>query len=267
VFIGAGDNRPRPKWQEIPMTITKISAGRMRGNIDQGFGVEILYPGLSLTADDSGTGPIGRIDRAQVQPGHLIGMHPHKDDEILTYIRGGEMLHRDTVGNEKTLDKTHFMMMNAGHTFQHEELMLGNSPVRALQIFLRPNAPDLEPMVQFHDFVDASSENDWRLIAGPQEAPLIVRSDVRVFDARMTKGTQLSLPAAADPRTAFLLYVFDGAIDFGDVTIVSGESAFARWVDDKPIAKTDSDVVLFALNPEAEVFRGGMFSGNQKRMG
>lgn len=249
------------------MTITKISAGRMRGNISQGFGVEILYPGLTLTADDSGIGPIGRIDRAQVQPGHLIGMHPHKDDEILTYIRGGEMLHRDTVGNEKKLDKTHFMMMNAGHTFQHEELMLRNSPVRALQIFLRPNAPDLEPMVQFRDFVDANSDNEWRLIAGPQEAPLTVRSDVRVFDARITNGTQLSLPAAADPRTAFLLYVFDGAIDFGDVMIATGESAFSRSLDHQLTARAGSDVVLFVFDPEPEVFRGGMFSGNQKRIG
>ena len=167
------------------MTITKIAAGRVRGDFSQGFGVEILYPGLALTSDDSGIGPIGRIDRAEVQPGHLIGMHPHKDDEILTYIRGGEMLHRDTVGNEKTLGKTHFMMMNAGHTFQHEELMLGDRPVRALQIFLRPNAPDLEPMVQFHEFPEEDSVDSWRLIAGPSAAPLKVRSDVRVFDARI----------------------------------------------------------------------------------
>ena len=177
------------------------------------------------------------------------------------------MLHRDTVGNEKKHDRKHFMMMNAGHTFQHEELMLGNSPVRALQIFLRPIAPDLEPMVQFHDFIDASSENEWRLIAGPKQAPLTVRSDIQVFDARVSKGTQLSLPAAADPRTAFLLYVFDGAIEFGDVAITTGESAFARWVNDKPTPKTDSDVVLFVFDPKAEVFRGGMFSGNQKRIG
>lgn len=86
----------------------------------QGFGVEILYPGLALTSDDSAIGPIGRIDRAEVQPGHLLGMHPHRNDEILTYVRGGEMLHRDTVGSEAKLDKTHFMMMIAGHTFQHE---------------------------------------------------------------------------------------------------------------------------------------------------
>ncbi|MDP9563312.1 UNVERIFIED_ORG: redox-sensitive bicupin YhaK (pirin superfamily) [Rhizobium nepotum] len=247
------------------MTITKIPAGLMRGNIGQGFGVEIMYPGLSLTTDDSGIGPIGRIDRAQVQPGHLIGMHPHKDDEILTYMRGGEMLHRDTVGNEKKLDKTRFMMMNAGHHFQHEELMLGETPVRALQIFLRPNAPDLEPMVQFHDFVDENSENDWRLIAGARRAPLTVRSDVSVFDARLTAKTELRLPTAADSEMAYLVYVFDGEIDLGNVTLSTGESAFTRSFDHHPRAVADSDVVLFAFAPDGKVFRGGMFSGNQKR--
>ncbi|MFS2041748.1 MULTISPECIES: pirin family protein [Rhizobium/Agrobacterium group] len=247
------------------MTITKIPAGLMRGNIGQGFGVEIMYPGLSLTTDDSGIGPIGRIDRAQVQPGHLIGMHPHKDDEILTYMRGGEMLHRDTVGNEEKLDKTRFMMMNAGHHFQHEELMLGETPVRALQIFLRPNAPDLEPMVQFHDFVDENSENDWRLIAGARRAPLTVRSDVSVFDARLTAKTELRLPTAADSEMAYLVYVFDGEIDLGNVTLSTGESAFTRSFDHHPRAVADSDVVLFAFAPDGKVFRGGMFSGNQKR--
>jgi redox-sensitive bicupin YhaK (pirin superfamily) len=248
------------------MTITKIAAGRMRGNISQGFGVEIMYPGLSLTPDDSGIGPIGRIDRAQVQPGHLIGMHPHKDDEILTYIRSGEMLHRDTVGNEERLDKTHFMMMNAGHTFQHEELMLGNDPVRALQIFLRPNAANLEPMVQFHDFIDENSDNDWRLIAGPRKAPLTVRSEVSVFDAHITADTKLRLPTAANSEIAYLIYVFDGTIDLGYVTLSTGESVFTRSFDHHPKAIANSDIVLFAFAPDAKVFRGGMFSGNQKRI-
>ncbi|WP_246828246.1 hypothetical protein [Rhizobium redzepovicii] len=147
------------------------------------------------------------------------------------------------------------------------ELMLGDSPVRALQIFLRPNAPDLEPMVQFHDFVDESSENNWRLIAGPQGAPLTVRSNVLVFDARITKDTRLTLRAAGDSRTGVVLYVFDGAIDFGDVTLTTGESAFTRSFNRQLTARADSDVVLFAFDVEVHVFRGGMFSGNQKRVG
>ncbi|WP_368517248.1 pirin family protein [Rhizobium sp.] len=246
------------------MSITKIPAGRMRGDFAHGFGVEILYPGLTLTSDDTGIGPIGRMDRAEVQPGHLIGMHPHKDDEILTYIRGGEMLHRDTVGNETKLDKTHFMMMNAGHTFQHEELMLGDEPVKALQIFLRPNAPDLEPVVQFHEFTEEDSVDRWRLIAGPSAAPLKVRSDVRVFDAHLTKGVQMRLPAEETGRNT-LLYVYSGKVSIAGEVISEGESAFSTAAYDYFTAWAESDVLLFSMDPAAEVYRGGMFSGNQRR--
>lgn len=246
------------------MTITRIPAGRMHGDFRQGFGVEILYPGLTLTSDDSGIGPIGRIDRAQVQPGHLIGMHPHKDDEILTYIRNGEMLHRDTAGKKKRLDKTHIMMMNAGHSFQHEELMLGDRPVQALQIFLRPKAPDLEPMVQFHEFQEETSVDSWRLIAGPGEAPLAVRSDVRVFDARISDGVELRLPTTEAGRD-ILLYVFSGKIALGNENISEGESVFTAGFDSHPTGLEASDVVLFSIDTKAEVYRGGMFSGNQRR--
>ncbi|MBB4438193.1 MULTISPECIES: hypothetical protein [Rhizobium] len=64
-----------------------------------------------------------------------------------------------------------------------------------------------------------------------------------------------------------MLYVFDGAIDFGDVTLTTGESAFTRSFDHQLTARADSDVVLFAFDVEVHVFRGGMSSGNQKRVG
>ena len=54
-----------------------------------GFSIEILLPGASLDNGDSGIGAIGRIDHARVTPGTVIHMHPHKDDEILTYLPPG----------------------------------------------------------------------------------------------------------------------------------------------------------------------------------
>ena len=77
----------------------KIESSVKHGDWKHGFGVEIFYPGTALDDADSGIGAIGRIDRALIQPGHVIAMHPHKDDEIFTYKRGGRMLHLDTVGN------------------------------------------------------------------------------------------------------------------------------------------------------------------------
>ena len=94
-------------------------------------------------------------------------MHPHRDDEILTYLRRGRVRHRDSVGHVEEISPTRLMLMNAGHRFEHEEEVL-EGPLEALQIFLRPRAADLEPLVQFHDFGAALSEGAWRLVAGPE---------------------------------------------------------------------------------------------------
>ena len=131
-----------------------------------GFGIEILYPGLAEPGDDGGLGAIGRIDHAQVTAGTVIKMHPHRDDEILTYLRHGTVRHRDSVGHLEEISPTHLMLMNAGHRFEHEEEVL-EGPLEALQIFLRPRAVDLDPLVQFHDFGAALSEGAWRLLAAP----------------------------------------------------------------------------------------------------
>ncbi len=48
------------------MQAFKLESGMRRGSLEQGFAVEVLYPGLALNAGDSGVGSIGRIDRAQV---------------------------------------------------------------------------------------------------------------------------------------------------------------------------------------------------------
>ena len=52
-----------------------------RGDWNRGFAVEILHPGRTLKSGDTGIGAIGRIDRARLQPGHVIAMHPDRDDE------------------------------------------------------------------------------------------------------------------------------------------------------------------------------------------
>ncbi|QOZ10331.1 pirin family protein [Bradyrhizobium sp. CCBAU 51765] len=240
----------------------KIQHGSKRGDWNGGFAVEILYPGLALNAGDSGIGAIGRIDRARVSSGHVIAMHPHRDDEILTYVRTGAMLHRDSMRNEQSITKTRLMMMNAGHTFQHEEEMLGPGATEALQIFLRPRAPDLTPKVQFHDFGEALSRDAWRLLAAPEGAPLEVRAQAWVQDARLSTGTNLALPALQASGAIRLVYVFAGEVRIGGVVLHAGESAYLEDGRGTVSAQSEADVVLFTTDPGATVFKGGMFSGN-----
>ncbi|WP_228300219.1 pirin family protein [Klebsiella quasipneumoniae] len=229
-----------------------------------GFGIEILWPGTTENSGDSGVGAIGRIDHAYIKPGTVIAMHPHRDDEILTYVRAGKMLHLDTVGNTEEVSNTRLMLMNAGHTFQHEERVIGDTDaMQCLQIFVRPSEPDLAPQVQFHDFSSAFSDNSWRLIAGPSFAPLVFRAQAWLHDARLHKGNRLALPAIPIPGVARLLYVFQGSATLGNQRLKNGESVLIR--DDKEYdvdADEDTDLVLFTTDPAAAVFSGGMFSGN-----
>ncbi|MET0640560.1 MAG: pirin family protein [Hyphomicrobium sp.] len=244
------------------MKTIKMKRGAKRGDPSRGFSLEILYPGLTFGEDDSGIGAIGRIDRAHIHQGHTIAMHPHRDDEILTYVRVGSMLHKDTVGNREEIRPERLMMMNAGHTFQHEETILGTKPQEALQIFLRPRAPSLDPKVQFYDFGDALSRDAWRLLAAPSGAPFEVRARVWVHDVRLTVGPALALPRMPAPGLVRLLYVFSGEIRVGDLTLQTGEGAFLAEDETSVTARSDADLVLFATDVGAPVFKGGMFSGN-----
>ena len=188
----------------------KLDNSQKRGHQAGGFGIEILYPGEALGGDngDSGIGAIGRIDHATIGAGTVVRMHAHKDDEILSYMRSGTMLHLDNMGNEETVTSQRMMLMNAGHTFQHEEKML--EPVSMLQIFLRPRAPNLEPMVQFHSLDDVLSNGKWRMLAGPEgAAPLEVRAQAWVQDMQLTDGQSTALPPPPAADVTRLLYAFD----------------------------------------------------------
>lgn len=226
------------------------------------FGIEILYPGQTLGRGDSGIGAIGRIDHARIGAGTVVRMHAHRDDEILSYMRSGKMIHSDTVGHQEELTNRRMMMMNAGHTFQHEERMA--EPVSMLQIFLRPQTRDLEPMVQFHDFDTVNSDDGWRMLAGPKgAAPLEVRAAAWVQDTRLAAGSARALPAAPVSGVTRLLYAFSGLVSVGDIVLAEGESLILDDGQMEVSALETSDLVLFTTDTAAPVFKGGMFSGNK----
>ena len=83
--------------------LTKIDHTVKYGKQHGGFGIQILYPGLIRPQlNDTGFSTIGRIDHARITPGTLIPMHPHQNDEILTYLRSGNIKHLDTTSITKS---------------------------------------------------------------------------------------------------------------------------------------------------------------------
>jgi redox-sensitive bicupin YhaK (pirin superfamily) len=146
------------------------------------FQIRRIRPGITLgNSDDLGFGPLGLIDHANLGPGLLVRMHEHRNDEILSYVRSGTLWHEDTHGGRLPISATQLVVMNAGSGISHEEsIPHDGESVEMLQIFIRPYEANLTPSFQSHRFESATSNEKWRLIAGPAEsnAPLSVRNQV-----------------------------------------------------------------------------------------
>lgn len=247
--------------------IKKIENNQKTNFENNGFKIQILFPGKILGNNDTGIGTIGRIDHASVSPGTLVPMHPHADDEILTYLRNGKLQHKDSEDNLEEVSKDRLMMMNAGKLFYHEELALEDGMLEGLQIFIRPEESGLKSNVQFYNFPSAYSINIWRLIAGKETlSPLQIRSKTSIYDMRIEAGKDAILPELQDNAMTLLFYVFDGEILVNENIVLSkGESIIIKDEKIKFKASLTSDIVLFMTDENSPYYESGMYSGNRSK--
>jgi redox-sensitive bicupin YhaK (pirin superfamily) len=223
-----------------------------------------IHPGISLNQrDDAGFGGLGVIDHARLQPGLVVRMHEHRNDEIISYMRTGRMQHTDSAGRREVISSDRLMVMNAGRGFHHEEKVLGDDQIEMLQIFVRPEAADAEPDVQFVALNEVERNDQWRLLTGPEGsgAPTFVRQAIYLYDTHLPAGRSTDLPSK--PGFDRWLYVFRGSVVAGKHK--AGKHTALMFADDgtspRVDANEDADLVLFLVDRNARFSRGGTISG------
>ncbi|MFC7366277.1 MULTISPECIES: pirin family protein [Bhargavaea] len=227
------------------------------------FSLKVNRPGLvnqDKDSDDYSFGPLARFDHATIRKGTKIRMHEHVNDEILSYIGSGQMLHRDSDGEEELLSPGRHMMMNAGRSFFHEE-SAPQEDVEMLQILIRPEKADLEPSVRFWK-AGEPDEDGWTLIGGPAGtgAPLEIRQRVAVYDAKAEAGAELMVPEM-EGYTPWL-YVFQGSIQAGGEVLGKGDGVSGAARELSGLAVLEPAVlVLFLVDVDAEMTDSGTISG------
>lgn len=243
------------------MDIYRSSQAFLAGN--KFFSLKVNRPGLvnqDRDSEDYSFGPLARFDHATIRKGTKIRMHEHVNDEILSYIGSGQMLHRDSDGEEELLSPGRHMMMNAGKSFFHEE-SAPHGDVEMLQILIRPEKADLEPRVRFWE-AEKRADNGWTLIGGPADsgAPLEIRQRVAVYEAKAEAGAELALPVM-EGYTPWL-YVFDGSIQIGGEVLGKGDGV-SGTIEELPglTVLEPAVLVLFLVDLDAEMTESGTISG------
>jgi redox-sensitive bicupin YhaK (pirin superfamily) len=240
--------------------IKKISNASKTGNGP----IKISYPGIIWGNKDTGIGTIGRIDQANIPSGNTIKMHPHINDEILSYFRSGIVKHTDSEGFSAELSPNKLMLMKAGEIFYHEESV--NEQIEGLQIFIRPSKKDLKPTVVFWDLTEVYSIDQWRLIASPtSQTPLHFSSETWIYDFKAVDKIDFKLPEFPKSGLTAILYVFQGNAEINEkIKLEKGESIV---FDDTKIqtihVSQNTELVLFLTNEASTYYSEGMYSGNK----
>jgi quercetin 2,3-dioxygenase len=238
--------------------LQKIDLTQKRGNSH----IQILYPGEVLQNGDTGLGTLGRIDHANINGGTTIRMHPHVNDDILSYFRVGNVKHTDSAGITEYIGRNKLMLMKSGKVFYHEEQIIDK--LEGLQIFIRPKEKDAASEVLFYQLQEADSINEWRLLASPESTPLRLSSQTWIFDAAMDNAKEFTMPALPSEKLTLLLYVFEGSVNVNaDFTLEKGEAVIIKEETVKLITNKKTELVLFVTDEASSYFDKGAFSGNQ----
>jgi redox-sensitive bicupin YhaK (pirin superfamily) len=95
--------------------------------------------------DRMGLGGLRVWNDDEVAPGTGFDPHPHRDMEIVTYIRQGAITHRDNLGNHGRTEAGDVQVMHAGTGITHAEYNEETIPTRLFQIWITPDRRGVTP--------------------------------------------------------------------------------------------------------------------------
>tara|TARA_R110000868_G_scaffold189695_2_gene433067 strand:- start:111542 stop:112243 length:702 start_codon:yes stop_codon:yes gene_type:complete len=99
-----------------------------------------------------------------VRAGGGFDTHPHRDMEIITYVRKGAITHRDSEGNEGRTAAGDVQVMSAGTGVYHSEYNLESEDTSLYQIWIKPYKKGVKPSWAAVKFPKNTSEDELPLL-------------------------------------------------------------------------------------------------------
>lgn len=136
----------------------------------------------------------------EIAAGSGFPAHPHRDMEIITYVRDGAISHKDSLGNQGRTEAGDVQVMSAGTGIRHAEYNAEPDTTRIFQIWIMPTRQGGAPSWGARPFPrDARAGRFVTLASGRDEDTdaLPIRADASVSGATLKAGDTVEYPAAA----------------------------------------------------------------------
>jgi redox-sensitive bicupin YhaK (pirin superfamily) len=228
-------------------------------------------------------GPFIFMDHAgpvHVQPTNIKTMdvlpHPHIGLSTVSYLFGGQVMHRDSLGVQQIIRPGEVNWMTAGSGIAHSErfedpAVLAGSALEMIQTWVALPEKDEESKPAFNNYKPEqlpifTDTGVWmRLIAGNAfglNNSVKTHSPLFYLHVELQANARFGLPAEHAERG---IYVVKGSIEFSGRTYTAGQMlVFTQGVDPTLVAKEKSTLMMLGGEPLGERFIWWNFVSSRK---
>lgn len=201
--------------------------------------------------------------------------HPHIGLSTVSYLFGGQVTHRDSLGVEQVIRPGEVNWMTAGSGIAHSERFENPSSLTGglemIQTWVALPEKDEEADPSFHNYIPEqlpvfTDKGVWmRLIAGNAYG---LRNDVKInsplfyLHVVLQKDSKFGLPKEYSERG---FYIAKGSVELSGITYYAGQMlVFNKGVDPLMLAKENTILMLLGGEPLGERFIWWNFVSSRK---
>ncbi|MCM8557669.1 pirin family protein [Sphingomicrobium sediminis] len=169
--------------------------------------------------------------------------HPHRDMEIITYVRKGAITHEDSMGNKGRTGAGDVQVMSAGRGVMHAEYNLEDEQTTLFQIWIETAKPGVEPGWGQMPFPKDERDGAFQVLASgdPDDGALTFHADGEVLGATLKAGNSLTY----ESKPGRYLYLVPSA-----PIRINGKDAQGR---DGIAIKDEGQLTIEALDEDVEL--------------
>lgn len=172
--------------------------------------------------------------------------HPHREMEIITYVRQGAITHQDSLGNKGRTEAGDVQVMSAGSGIVHSEYNLEKEVTKIFQIWIIPSVRGGTPSWGAKPFPKGDRAGRFVTLASGYENDadaLRIRAEGRLVAATLKAGQTAEYELGSD-RRAYLVPAV-GKVEVNGIELLARDgAAIAEEAVVRVTALEDSEVIL-----------------------
>ncbi|MCF2443952.1 pirin family protein [Dyadobacter sp. CY345] len=223
------------------------SADRGQMKHDEFEGRTLFSNGMASNILPQSFGALYVFNDDILYPKSHLGMHPHKNVEIVTVMISCTESHRDTLGAHEEYHAGNVQLISSGEGLYHEGGNVSETDnARHLQIWVAPRELNLTPSVKVLNASQIAENTVSKLLVSPDGDgdSLKIQQDVWMYQMHIKKDQAYTYSLHKD-HNGVLIYVLHGGVLINGVEVQKEDTALI----------TESDVLeISAQVDSSEIF-------------